>query len=62
MPPLPTFFDPGAWEEEEKIYLLGLGPKELVKAKYFGHKVFARKDGHGLEMPQTFYQEMSLKD
>ena len=61
MPSSPAFLGPGGWEEEEEIFLLRRRPKEFVKAKYSRHKVFARKDGHGFEMPQTFYQEMSLK-
>lgn len=53
MAPPPAFVSPGGWEEEEEVFFSGLRPKELVKTKVSGHKVFARKDGRGLEMPQT---------
>lgn len=44
MPPPAASVGPGGWEEEEEIFLLGLGPKELLKAKYLRYKDFAGKD------------------
>lgn len=55
------FISPGGCEEKEEIFLLGLKSKKLMKTKCVRYKFFARKDVCGLEMPQTFYQEMSLK-
>lgn len=61
MPPPAASVGPGGWEEEEEIFLLGLGPKELLKAKYLSYKDFAGKVRCGFKMPQIFYQEVILK-
>lgn len=60
MPPAAESVSAGGWQEGE-VFLLGLRPKQLLKAKYLRYKDFARKDGCGFKRPQIFYQEVIFK-